>query len=189
MTFKFIGVGPLFGVASLAVYFAPLVMTMLPIGIAFKCILGISWASLVLARLPICFESLFWGARRFSSIICNVDSFKYKWQGNGKRLGKIVALNFLNAVANVALSFFSGASGLLSYGFAASMFFLSMVITIKPSFEKNKVKVINRIIQKEVKTKKSRSSCFSSAWQGAKERFNSLTRGMQVDQVDAGVVA
>ncbi len=174
--FKLIGVGLfVLTIASLAIYFAPLVMTMLPIGIAFKCILGISWASLILARLPICFESCFWGAERFSALICNYDAFKFKWQGHGKRLRGIIAYNIVNAVANVALSFFAGASGVLSYGFAASMFFLSLVITTKPSFEKNKVKVKNGVIQKEDKPKSKGKSCFSSAWQGAKNRFNSLT--------------
>lgn len=188
MTFKLIAVGIfVLSVASLAVYFAPLVMTMLPIGIAFKCILGISWASLVLARLPICFESCFWGAQRFSAIICNFQSFRHKWQGHGKRLSKIVLLNLINAVANVALSFFAGASGALSYGFAASMFFLSLVITIKPSFEKNKVKVINGVIQKEENSKKTSKSCFSSAWQGAKDKFYSFTGRNAGERVEGGV--
>ena len=75
---------------------------------------------------------------------------------------------------------------MLSYGFAASMFFLSLVITTKPSFEKNKVKVKNGVIQKEDKPKSKGSSCFSSAWQGAKARFNSLTSRNAGEGVGAG---
>ena len=196
MIFKLIGVGLfVLSVASLVVYLAPLVMTMLPVGIAFKCILGVSWASLILARVPICFESCFWGAERFAALICNYDAFKFKWQGHGKRLRGIIAFNVINAVANVALSFFAGASGLLSYGFAASMFFLSLVITTKPSFEKNKVKIKNGVIQKEDKPKSKGNSCFTSAWQGAKSRFNSLASrnagvagGVVVEEVAEGAV-
>ena len=145
------------GTVSLVSYLGPLVLSMFPALLALKVVFGVSCASIFLARMPVSLESGFWGSARLANIICNFDEFKFKWKyntGRFKCLGSYglliekTSLNALNAIANMAFAFFSASSGGMTYVFGVSLFYLSLAITMKPSFEDKNLNVLGGVIHK-----------------------------------------